>query len=1048
MKQSKYEELITFWRDVEALSPQTLPKLAPVDEEPVWQWRKGDLPRWEQTTFRKRAELKGCDWRNSVFSAIFEQQRFIEFIETIVGKPSGVFEARPGGKSCVFAFTVDKDGRPLAESLVLGMAAWSFGVIERGGLKALSSADIGNISDLHKPDVPLLITPSNSGFYGFDLLLDRLREEFAWRVGNLPAGEGIDDIWATDFALLVIEKCNLVKLFNEEDIEHRVKSIMVRRPKNNIDKEKNSTKVDDDLLNSFFIKDLNKLLKQKIIHVGNGYKDYLEPPSDLQCVDVRQEKGKALELLAPHNFPEGCWPAEYPLVWSQQVAINAMWLKLRGKGGIFAVNGPPGTGKTTLLRDLVAAIVVERSKILARLGESAFTSSKSIKIGKYTSSYNELSDELSGFSIVVASSNNGAVENVSLELPKKNAIHDKWYNSVDFFQDLAGEVLGQPAWGMVSGRLGNKSNRSDFVNTFWWQGWNRDAKVKGLRAHLEVLKSGGAMPSLSWGEAVSKFNSEIQSEYRLREKMSGIFEYPKKITELKSKSAEAEQHLADSIALLGVCSDQITSLNNHMSIAERQILLLQGQFSRFQEVRPGILDWISTLGRSHRDWRKNIKLVMDEMNLQERDRTASSGQLVVVRQQLLDIENKIKSTRNMLEKLQGQIIQTEKLFAEGKKWLGSFWPDIDALDVEQEKTTPWARTEWQEARIRVFLAALELHKSFVENNSLKIMENLDLSMNLLGNGLPDSMACKTAFDSLAIVCPVVSTTFASVNSLLGGMNAESIGWLLIDEAGQATPQAAAGAIWRSHRIVVVGDPLQLEPVVTLPVTVEAALAKYHGDVDKRWYPSDTSVQMLADQSTSVGTRIGQGMTALWVGAPLRVHRRCNKPMFTISNTIAYEGMMVHLKKKSTNTWPPSIWIDVSKGVGSDSNWLPAEGVALKELLSDLLNRHNVPRDDIFLISPFRDVVKQLKIIGKVFHLDLKNKVGTVHTTQGKEADIVILVLGGGTVKARDWVAEKPNLLNVAASRAKTRLYVIGDLTDWRKRRFFDVLAKETHGSAI
>ena len=67
---------------------------------------------------------------------------------------------------------------------------------------------------------------------------------------------------------------------------------------------------------------------------------------------------------------------------------------------------------------------------------------------------------------MVTSSNNGAVENVSLELPKQSAIHDVWSASVDVSRDIASTLLGEPAWAMIAGRLDNKDNRTDCMKTF------------------------------------------------------------------------------------------------------------------------------------------------------------------------------------------------------------------------------------------------------------------------------------------------------------------------------------------------------------------------------------------------------------------------------------------------------------------------------------------------------------------------------------------------------------------------------------------------------
>jgi len=97
---------------------------------------------------------------------------------------------------------------------------------------------------------------------------------------------------------------------------------------------------------------------------------------------------------------------------------------------------------------------------------------------------------------------------------------------------------------------------------------------------------------------------------------------------------------------------------------------------------------------------------------------------------------------------------------------------------------------------------------------------------------------------------------------------------------------------------------------------------------------------------------------------------------------------------------------------------------------------------VFVVSPFLDVVHNLrKEVGPRL-LSAAKRLGTVHISQGKEADIVVLVLGTATDQAwsRGWASQTPNLLNVAVTRARRRLVVIGDYQNWSKPLNFGVLA--------
>ena len=281
---------------------------------------------------------------------------------------------------------------------------------------------------------------------------------------------------------------------------------------------------------------------------------------------------------------------------------------------------------------------------------------------------------------------------------------------------------------------------------------------------------------------------------------------------------------------------------------------------------------------------------------------------------------------------------------------------------------------------------------------------------------------------------IASTLAGSANRLLMGMK---FGTLFIDEATQALEAASWIAIRKAHRVIFAGDHRQLPPTIKSPEAM-------HGGLDK------TLMQYIVENKP-------RAVSLLTVQ-----YRMCDTIM-QFPNHEFYGGQLTsapEVKYRGILDWDTAIeWIDSpcfdADGVETreSASGLSKVNVSEAELTLTTLQRYfeKIGKDrileervDVGIISPYKG---QVHLLRRLLRQDKWWKpfrslitVNTVDGFQGQERDVIVISLVRSNEQGDIGFLRDLRRMNVAITRARMKLIILGDRSTLCRMPFYRRLA--------
>lgn len=756
----------------------------------------------------------------------------------------------------------------------------------------------------------------------------------------------------------------------------------------------------------------------------------------------------------------GQMEGRYALGAAQRAALHAGIAV--GSGGIVAVNGPPGTGKTTLVQSVLASTVVESA--LATDGQPAL--------------------------LLATSTNNQAITNIqdvlaNVAVPQGhplfgNVLVSRWLPDVVSYalylpaSSRAIDAKRHPSYARVNGKIWEglvaKMEDQEYVRSASEFYCAQAAKYCGAQRavsqhvnalHEELVRAKAQFDVLLTAyERISAARKVVgKTELRARDEQAAALD-----DRISRCAAEIDRLQGERRALafkaerLNTVAQDLRAAFAPVSAAERLAgfapsvhrarferlsdrarrlgVQLPVEFVRVLPSKAEVEAWLSEAfsGTSEQSKVAAIDLQMKQLETQAHSLGRQKGVNALRHRELESASTAWRS----------QTAQFYALVHPGRPVNPAAYDNPDALIADFD-------TSW-----RVYM--FHLASRYWEGRWLLEMERLSGDeTGLHGNGYAQTVARLRRF---SMVTPLIVSTFHTAPryfSYFSKMRKPLLGavdLLIVDEAGQATPDVGAGVFALAKRAMVIGDVHQLEPIANTYSALDDRALTAAGlpiaELGERGYRAvDGSVMAMAREVSAFSDAGSKGMV-------LREHRRSFDRIAAFCNELVYRGDLQALRgepKAGLYSLPQLGYahaVGRSERLGGSvrnvpeamliAEWLTRRGPGLVQHYGKL-GRKLTLGQLVGIITPFRaqamEITKQLDALG------IKDvEVGTVHSFQGAERPVILF----SPVYVRKdapfrFINARPNFLNVAVSRAQDAFIAFGDVDVFREPGFIGVLGK-------